>query len=144
MTTYLYVVNSLGPHGPRAWSLSVEIPISAPSPSSPPSLKRVLALTSTTAVSTRAANLLAADSSEVMIASVCREPNRLMCSMASSMERTTPTEIFGPRNSVAKSDSVASPIPGSIWQVALSPSISTVLDRSCSAIRGSYSCARSL
>ena len=29
--------------GPRAWSLSVEMPISAPTPNSPPSVKRVLA-----------------------------------------------------------------------------------------------------
>ena len=29
--------------GPRAWSLSVEMPISAPKPNSPPSVKRVLA-----------------------------------------------------------------------------------------------------
>jgi len=32
--------------GPRAWSLSVEMPISAPKPNSPPSVKRVLAFRS--------------------------------------------------------------------------------------------------
>ena len=52
----------------------MEIPISAPRPSSPPSLNRVLALTITHAVSTREANRLAAAASAVTIASVCREP----------------------------------------------------------------------
>jgi hypothetical protein len=80
--------------------LSVEMPISAPSPISPPSLKRVLALTRTTAVSTRAANRSAAAVSAVMIESVCREPWRLTWSIAASSESTTATEIFGPRNSV--------------------------------------------
>ena len=42
--------------GPRAWSLSVLMPISAPMPNSPPSLNRVLVLMNTAAESTRAAN----------------------------------------------------------------------------------------
>ena len=40
-------VSSCKPQGPRAWNLSVLMPISAPRPNSKPSLKRVLALTST-------------------------------------------------------------------------------------------------
>ena len=50
------VVSSFSPHGPRAWNLSVLMPISAPRPNSPPSLNRVLALTITAALSTRAVN----------------------------------------------------------------------------------------
>ena len=38
---YLVVVSSLSPMGPRAWSFAVEMPISAPKPNSPPSVKRV-------------------------------------------------------------------------------------------------------
>ena len=43
--TYLYVVSSSTPQGPRAWSLSVEMPISAPMPNSKPSVKRLDAFT---------------------------------------------------------------------------------------------------
>jgi hypothetical protein len=38
---HLYVVNSSKPIGPRAPILSVLMPISAPMPNSPPSVKRV-------------------------------------------------------------------------------------------------------
>ena len=44
------------PQGPRAWNLSVLMPISAPRPNSPPSLNRVLALIITAELSTAAAN----------------------------------------------------------------------------------------
>ena len=44
-TTYLKVVSSRRPIGPRAWSFCVELPISAPMPNSKPSVKRVDALT---------------------------------------------------------------------------------------------------
>ena len=44
-TTYLYVVSSSKPIGPRACSFWVEMPISQPRPNSPPSVKRVEALT---------------------------------------------------------------------------------------------------
>ncbi len=44
-TMYLYVVSSSKPMGPRACSLSVLIPISAPSPNWNPSVNRVDALT---------------------------------------------------------------------------------------------------
>ena len=58
------------PIGPRAWSFWVEMPISAPKPNSPPSVKRVLALTTTAAESTACTNLRAAACYRVMIASV--------------------------------------------------------------------------
>ena len=44
-TRYLKVHSSRGPIGPRACSFWVELPISAPIPNSPPSVKRVEALT---------------------------------------------------------------------------------------------------
>ena len=44
-TRYLNVHSSRRPIGPRAWSFWVELPISAPMPNSPPSVKRVEALT---------------------------------------------------------------------------------------------------
>ena len=44
-TRYLNVHSSRRPIGPRAWSFWVELPISAPIPNSPPSVKRVEALT---------------------------------------------------------------------------------------------------
>src|SRR5206468_8069036 len=73
-TTYLYEVSSRSPHGPRACSLSVLMPISAPRPSSLPSWKRVEALTITAAESTAAVNRRAAAKSFVTIASVWPEP----------------------------------------------------------------------
>src|SRR5207253_6592771 len=82
--TYLYDVSSRSPHGPRACSLSVLMPISAPSPSSDPSLNRVLAFTSTADESTAAVNRRAAPRSFVTIASVCPEPYRSMWLMAPS------------------------------------------------------------
>ena len=51
MTTYFEEVISGSPIGPRACSFWVEMPISAPKPNSPPSVKRVLALTMTAAES---------------------------------------------------------------------------------------------
>ena len=42
---YLNVHSSRSPIGPRAWSFWVELPISAPIPNSPPSVKRVDAFT---------------------------------------------------------------------------------------------------
>ena len=38
---YFVVVRAAAPMGPRAWSFCVEIPISPPSPKTPPSVKRV-------------------------------------------------------------------------------------------------------
>ena len=45
------LVSSGSPIGPRACSFWVEMPISAPKPNSPPSVKRVDALTITAALS---------------------------------------------------------------------------------------------
>jgi hypothetical protein len=64
------VVNSSSPIGPRAWSLSVLIPISAPKPNSPPSLKRVETFQKTAAESTAARNRRAAGSSAVTMVSL--------------------------------------------------------------------------
>ena len=50
MTTYVVLVSSGSPIGPRACSFCVEMPISAPKPNSPPSVKRVEALTMTAAL----------------------------------------------------------------------------------------------
>ncbi len=44
-TRYLNVQSSRSPIGPRACSFCVELPISAPMPNSPPSVKRVDAFT---------------------------------------------------------------------------------------------------
>ena len=78
MTTHLYVVRSLAPIGPRACSLSVLIPISAPSPYSPPSANRVLALTTTLALSTCVVNHWIANASADRIPSVWCDPCSLM------------------------------------------------------------------
>ncbi len=51
-TRYLNVHSSRNPIGPRACSFCVELPISAPIPNSPPSVKRVEAFTYTHAAST--------------------------------------------------------------------------------------------
>src|SRR5690606_23457147 len=51
-TMYFCEVSPSSPTGPRACSLSVEMPISAPSPYSKPSAKRVEALTTTELEST--------------------------------------------------------------------------------------------
>eukprot|EP00042_Codosiga_hollandica_P008048 m.947752 g.947752 ORF g.947752 m.947752 type:complete len:89 (-) comp302262_c0_seq1:322-588(-) len=51
-TTHFIDVSPSRPTGPRAWNLSVEMPISAPRPYSKPSANRVLALTMTLAEST--------------------------------------------------------------------------------------------
>ena len=69
-TIHLVDVSSGSPIGPRACSFCVEIPISAPKPNSPPSVKRVEALIMTTAESTCAANVRAAGRSSVTMQSV--------------------------------------------------------------------------
>ena len=56
--------------GPRACSFWVEMPISAPKPNWNPSVKRVLALTYTAALSTSFKNFCAAAGSAVMMASL--------------------------------------------------------------------------
>src|SRR5690625_2953812 len=69
-TSHFVVVNSASPIGPRACSFWVEIPISAPKPNSPPSVKRVEAFTMTAAESTSAMNRSLDSTLEVKIASV--------------------------------------------------------------------------
>ena len=61
--------SSRSPIGPRACSFCVELPISAPIPNSPPSVKRVDALTYTHAASTPSWKARAAVASSVTIAS---------------------------------------------------------------------------
>jgi hypothetical protein len=70
VTTYFVEVISVRPIGPRACSFCVEIPISAPKPNSPPSVKRVLAFTMTAAESTAAVKRRAASWELVTIVSV--------------------------------------------------------------------------
>ena len=72
--TNLRVVSSRSPMGPRAWSFWVEMPISAPKPSSSPSTNRVEALTSTAAASTSCTKRSAARRSLVTIASLWPVP----------------------------------------------------------------------
>src|SRR5205085_9304573 len=73
-TTYLNVVSCSTPTGPRACSLPVPMPISAPIPNSPPSANWVDALCITIAESNPVMNRSAAERSPVIIASVCCEP----------------------------------------------------------------------
>src|SRR4051794_38644658 len=67
---YLKLVNCSTPTGPRACSLPVAMPISAPKPNSPPSANWVEALCRTIAESTSLRNFSAACASAVTIASV--------------------------------------------------------------------------
>ena len=85
-STYLNVVSSRSPIGPRACSFCVELPISAPIPNSKPSVNRVEAFTYTHAASTPLVNASAASSDDVTIASECPVPCRLTWSTASSSD----------------------------------------------------------
>src|SRR5207237_6216829 len=73
-TTNFCVVRPSSPTGPRACSLSVEMPISAPRPYSKPSAKRVDTLTITLAESTSRRKRIALACESVTIASVWCEP----------------------------------------------------------------------
>jgi hypothetical protein len=86
--------------GPRACSLLVEMPISAPRPYSKPSAKRVEAFTITELESTSRRKRCARDQSSVTIASVCCEPYFAMCAMASSRPGSVAIETIGARYSV--------------------------------------------
>ena len=77
------------------------MPISAPIPNCPPSVKRLDALTMTTAASTSATNRLAAERLSVTITSVCIDPLTRMCSSASSRSATVRTFISSLCHSVA-------------------------------------------
>ena len=86
--------------GPRAWSLSVEIPISAPRPYCPPSEKRVEQLMKTFAESIFCVNWLAVWILLVTIASVCFEEYLLMWLIASSVDSTVLSATMRSKNSV--------------------------------------------
>src|SRR5579863_9147892 len=73
-TRYLAAHSSRRPIGPRACSFWVELPISAPMPNSPPSVKRVEAFTYTQAASTSDWKRRAASLSPVTIASLWPVP----------------------------------------------------------------------
>src|SRR5207237_6013561 len=69
-TIHFIDVRPSSPTGPRAWNLSVLMPISAPRPYSKPSAKRVDALTITLAESTSRRKRIAFEWLSVRIASV--------------------------------------------------------------------------
>src|SRR5438552_14234535 len=97
----------MAPMGPRAWSLSVLMPTSAPRPYSPPSAKRVEALTMMLALSTPLVNASAEARDSVRMASVWWLPYWLMWVMAASRESTIFRPTMGARYSVDQSCSVA-------------------------------------
>ena len=66
VTMYFVDLSSGSPIGPRACSFCVEIPISAPNPNWPPSVKRVDAFTATVVESTNWVNRRAAACDVVM------------------------------------------------------------------------------
>lgn len=78
LTRYLNVVRASRPIGPRTWSFCVDMPISAPSPNSKPSVKRVLAFTYTAAASTSRWNFSALRRYSVTIHSLWPVPKRLI------------------------------------------------------------------
>src|SRR5690554_2317827 len=92
-TTYFSLVSPSSPTGPRACSLSVEMPISAPRPYSKPSAKRVEALTITELESTSVRKRRAVVKFSVMMLSVCCEPCRLIWAMASSRSEEHTSEL---------------------------------------------------
>src|SRR5260221_2476777 len=126
-TTHFWLVRPSSPTGPRACSLLVEMPISAPRPYSKPSAKRVDALTITELESTSRQKRIALAWSDVTIASVCCEPHLAMCDIATSSESTTRTARIGARYSVYQSVSVAAFIKGTIARERSQPRSSTDL-----------------
>src|ERR1700751_76987 len=89
MISYLEDVSSARANGPRQWSFCVLMPISAPKPNSPPSVKRVEAFQYTAAESISRRNLRAFASSAVMMESECFVEYLLIWPMASSTSATT-------------------------------------------------------
>ena len=65
-----------------------------------------------------------------------------MWSIAASRSSTTATDIFIARNSVAKSSSLASPMPGSRARAAASPTSSTPAKAAATRGRNSSATAR--
>ena len=117
----MYVVRPSSPTGPRACSLPVEMPTSAPSPKRKPSAKRVEQFQKTSAESTAARNSSAAARSSVTIASVWCEPWRFTWATASASDGTTRTESVRSRYSSSQSASVAGSHEGRKARVAGSP-----------------------
>src|SRR5689334_25382611 len=111
-TTYLNVVSCSTPTGPRACSLPVPIPISAPMPNSAPSANWVEAFHSTIAESSAERKRSAAALSSVTMLSVWREPYFSMCAMASSTPLTAFTAMTASRYSFGQSSSLARCAPG--------------------------------
>ena len=112
-TRYLNVHSSRSPIGPRAWSFWVELPISAPIPNSPPSVKRVEAFTYTHAASTP--ELERARGGRVARDDRLGVPASRSGRCARSpppTDSTTPTASVGARYSVAQSSSVAASTAG--------------------------------
>ena len=112
------------------------IPISAPKPSSPPSLNRVEAFHITAEASTLCKNSRAVRGFSVTIASVCLDPYWAMCSIASSAEPTTRTAKMRSRYSASQSASVAGLMSGTRARVLGQPRSSTPFSRSASAALG--------
>src|SRR5581483_1343251 len=142
-TTYFVVVSSRTPSGPRAWRRFVEMPISAPKPNSPPSVKRVDAFTNTAAASTSRANRRAAARSSVTIASARPVEWRATCAIASPRSATTRTERIRSRYSVSQSRSVAGTTSGTRARVSGQPRSSTPRARIAAAISGRNAAATS-
>ena len=78
VTTYVVLVSSASPMGPRACSFCVEMPISAPKPNSPPSVNRVDALTITTAASTPVVKVAIVVNSKAQRVSVCNAAETML------------------------------------------------------------------
>jgi hypothetical protein len=129
-------VSSDSPIGPKAWIFVVLMPISAPSPSWWPSLKRVEAFTSTRDESTSRRKRIARPWSRVMIASVCRDPCFRMCSIAASIDGTTRTARMRSRYSVPQSDARAGTAAGTRRTVSGQPRIATPAAESALAASG--------
>src|SRR5699024_7315781 len=106
-TTYFCDVSPSRPTGPRACSLSVEMPISAPRPYSKPSAKRVEALTMTEDESTARMKARARMTFSITMTSIWYEPQVSIWSMASSMSSTILTARIAARYSSAQSLSLA-------------------------------------
>ena len=117
---YFVEVSSGSPMGPRACSFWVEMPISAPKPNWPPSVKRVEALTATVVESTSWVKRRAAACEVVTMASVWPEVHSRMWATAASRESTTAAAMSYERYSVSQS-SVGGRDDGGLGGVRVGP-----------------------
>src|SRR5690554_2473883 len=108
MTYHFSVTSFSKANGPRACSFCVEMPISAPRPNSPPSVKRVEALAYTAAASTRFRKRSVFSASSDTMHSECLDEYSRIWASASSKLSTTLTEHLKSRNSRPKSSGLAS------------------------------------